>query len=97
MKFLFLYTEIAEYVLACCNELAKHGEVHIIRWPVNKEAPFQFQVNEQIKLYSKTDYNQDQLKQLVGSIHPDVIICSGWIDKDYLNITKSYFKKIPTL
>ncbi len=97
MKFLFLYTEIAEYVLACCNELANHGEVHIVRWPVNKEAPFKFTENKKIKLYSKTDYNHEQLTQLVNSINPDVIVCSGWIDKDYLKITKTYFKKIPTI
>lgn len=97
MTFLFLYTEIAEYVLACCNELTKHGDVHIVRWPVNKEAPFLFQTNEKIKLYPKTDYNQEQLTQLVKSINPDVIVCSGWIDKDYLKITKAYFKKIPTV
>lgn len=97
MKFLFLYTEIAEYVLACCNELAKENEVHIVRWPVNKEAPFQFQINHTLKLYTKTDYNRTQLKQLVNSINPDVIICSGWIDKDYLKITKNYFNKIPTI
>ena len=42
MKFVFLYTEIAEYFLACCKELSKHGQIHIIRWPINKEAPFQF-------------------------------------------------------
>lgn len=97
MKFLFLYTEIAEYTLACCNELAKQGEVHIIRWPVNNEAPFQFKINNNINLYSKSDYNAVQLKQLIENINPDVIICSGWIDKDYLKITKSYFKKIPTI
>ena len=97
MTFLFLYTEIAEYVLACCNELTKHGDVHIVRWPVNKEAPFLFQTNEKIKLYPKTEYNQEQLTQLVKSINPDVIVCSGWIDKDYLKITKAYFKKIPTV
>lgn len=97
MKFLFLYTEIAEYFLACCNQLAAHGEVHIIRWPVNKEAPFQFQENSNLKLYSKSDYDFTQLKQLVDSINPDVIICSGWVDKDYLKITKTYFKKIPTI
>ncbi|MBC7695223.1 MAG: glycosyltransferase family 4 protein [Burkholderiales bacterium] len=97
MKFLFLYTEIAEYFLACCKELAKDGEVHIVRWPVNKEAPFQFHVGEQINIYSKSNYNQDQLKQLVETINPDVIICSGWIDKDYLKITKKYFRKIPTV
>jgi len=97
MQFLFLYTEIAEYFLACCKELSKHGDVHIIRWPVNKEAPFQFQENHSLKIYTKSDYDFTQLKQLVASINPDVIICSGWIDKDYLKITKPYFKKIPTI
>lgn len=97
MKFLFLYTEIAEYFLACCNQLTQHGEVHIIRWPVNKEAPFQFQFSEKLKLYNKNDYNFEQLKQLVSSIAPNVIVCSGWVDKDYLKITRNYFKKIPTV
>lgn len=97
MKFLFLYTEIAEYFLACCKELSKHGEVHIIRWPVNKEAPFQFQFDEKLKLYSKSDYDFEALKKLVSSINPDVIICSGWIDQDYLKITKPYHHKIPTV
>lgn len=97
MKFLFLYTEIAEYFLACCKELSNHGEVHIIRWPINKEAPFKFQENNQLKIYSKSDYDFTQLKQLVANINPDAIICSGWIDKDYLKITKDYFEKIPTI
>lgn len=97
MTFLFLYTEIAEYFLACCKELAKDGDVHVIRWPINKEAPFQFQENHSLKIYSKSDYDVTQLKQLVATINPDVIICSGWIDKDYLKITKKYFKKIPTI
>ncbi len=97
MTFLFLYTEIAEYFLACCKQLSKHGEVHIIRWPVNKEAPFQFQEHQSLKIYSKSDYDFNQLKQLVANINPAVIICSGWIDKDYLKLTKPYFKKIPTI
>lgn len=97
MTFVFLYTEIAEYFLACCNRLAEHGEVHIVRWPVNKEAPFQFSVNPAIRLYSKQDYSLPQLQELVASLKPDVLICSGWIDKDYLKISKAYFKKIPTV
>jgi glycosyltransferase involved in cell wall biosynthesis len=97
MKFLFLYTELAEYVLACCNQLATQGEVHIVRWPVNKEAPFEFSFNQNLKIYNKNDYNFQELQKLVNHIKPDVIICSGWIDKDYLKITKSYFKKIPTI
>ena len=97
MTFLFLYTEIAEYFLACCKQLTAHGDVHIVRWPVNKEAPFQFELTEKLQLYTKSDYTFEQLQHLVETINPDVIICSGWIDKDYLKITKPYFNKIPTV
>ena len=86
MRFLFLYTEIAEYFIACCNQLTEHGDVHIIRWPVNKEAPFNFSENNKLKIYSKTDYDYNGLENLVKEINPRVIICSGWIDKDYLKI-----------
>ena len=97
MKFLFLYTEIAEYFIACCKELEQYGEVHVVRWKVNKEAPFQFQFSEKIKIYNKENYNTQKLNELVKSIDPTVIICSGWLDKDYLKITKTYYKKIPTV
>lgn len=97
MKFLFLYTEIAEYFLACCRELSGHGEVHVVRWDVNKEAPFQFQFSENIKIYNKENYNIKELQELVKTIDPSIIICSGWIDKDYLKITKAYYGKINTV
>ncbi|MGZ4099126.1 MAG: glycosyltransferase family 4 protein, partial [Bacteroidia bacterium] len=97
MNFLFLYTELADYFINCCKILSAHGTVHIIRWPVNKEAPFQFEFPEGIKVYDKDNYKRNQLSQLIQEINPDIIICSGWIDKDYLNIVKSYYKKIPTV
>lgn len=97
MKFVFLYTEIAEYFLACCKELTQHGEVHIIRWPVNKEAPFKFKDSLGITIYDKTNYTPEQLAELVKSINPSVLICSGWIDKLYLKIAKNYYGKIPTI
>lgn len=97
MNFLFLYTELADYFLNCCKHLSTKGTVHIIRWPVNKEAPFKFEHNEFIKIYDKNDYTFCQLKELIKALSPDIIICSGWIDKDYLKLVKPYFKKIPTV
>jgi glycosyltransferase involved in cell wall biosynthesis len=97
MRFLFLYTEIAEYFIACCNQLTEYGDVHIIRWPVNKEAPFQFSENTKLKIYSKTDYDYKGLENLIKEIDPTVIICSGWIDKEYLKLTRKYFEIIPTV
>lgn len=97
MRVLFLYTELADYFIKCCEELVKHCEVAIVRWPVNKEAPFKFAHSQAIQIYNKQDYTFTQLKNLVDTINPDVLVCSGWIDKDYLRLVKPYFKKIPTV
>ena len=97
MTVLFLYTELADYFLKCCDELSKSCDVNIIRWPVNKEAPFEFKYSEKIKIYDKNKYNLKELNDLVAKINPDIIICSGWIDKDYLKLVKPYSKKIPTI
>ncbi len=97
---LFLYTEIAEYFLACCFELSKtHNKVvHIVRLPVNSEAPFQFgDEYVGLKFYERKNYNYNGLRKLVGDIHPGLIFCSGWIDKDYLKICKEFGKHIPTI
>src|SRR4051812_35814922 len=96
MKILFLYTELADYTLACCRQLAKEAEVHIVRWPVNKEAPFKFDFNG-LNIHEKSQMDRDQLMKKVAEIAPDKIVCSGWIDKDYLFVVKKYFKKIPTI
>ncbi len=97
MTVLFLYTELADYFLKCCEQLSLSGSVNIIRWPVNKEAPFEFRYSDQIKIYDKDKYSVPDLEKLVASINPDILICSGWIDKDYLKIARSYFGKIPTV
>lgn len=97
MKVVFLYTELADYFLKCAELLASKHEVHIISWPVNKEAPFVFETNAPISLYSKSDFTFDELKAKVAAIEPNIIVCSGWIDKDYLKIVKPYKGKIPTV
>lgn len=97
MTVLFLYTELADYFLKCCEELSKTASVHIIRWPVNKEAPFNFKIPEGIKVYDKNNFTFAELQTQVAKINPQVLVCSGWVDKDYLKLAKPYFKKIPTV
>jgi glycosyltransferase involved in cell wall biosynthesis len=97
MNVLFLYTELADYFIHCCANLSRQANVHVVRWPVNKEAPFVFEFSENIRIYDKDKYSRDELKKLVAGINPSIIICSGWIDKDYLEVIKPYFKKIPTV
>jgi glycosyltransferase involved in cell wall biosynthesis len=95
----FLYTELAGYFVSCVNELSKQDDItiHIIRWPVNKEAPFNFNFGKKVIVYNRPDYNNEQLYILVKTIKPDLLYCSGWIDKGYLFVCKKFVKKIPVI
>lgn len=98
-RFLFLYTELAEYFLNCARKLhaRNDAEVHIVRWPVNEEAPFEFEIPEDLTLYNKGELSEEDLQELVEGIRPDVILSSGWIDKQYLKLVKEWCEKVPTV
>lgn len=99
-RILFLYTELANYTIVCVQELVKQSgaEVHIIRWPVNNEAPFDFNLTgNNIHLYNRHDYQAATLSQLVNKINPHLIYCSGWVDKGYVKICRTWKKKIPVI
>jgi len=96
-RLLFLYTELAGYFIACIKKLSElyDVEIYIVYWPVNKEAPFQFNFNGNINFIEKNKFSKQELHKKIESISPDFIYCSGWIDKNYLSIAKSFRKKIP--
>lgn len=98
-KVLFLHTELAGYFLACVDALINicDLEVHIVRLPINAEAPFQFNFNEKIKFYDRWNQSDKELIKLCKNISPDFIFCAGWVDKCYLEICQYYYGKIPTL
>ena len=96
-KIVFLYSEVAGYFLASVEALAKKADVLIIRWEVNKEAPFEFVIPKGVEVIVKTDLILSDLAKKIHDFKPDLIVCSGWMDKDYLRIVKSFKKKIPTV
>lgn len=97
-KILFLYTELAEYVLASMEATKAHNvELHIVRWPVNKEAPFEFRNLENATIYDRDSFTDEALITFAKELEPDVILTSGWVDKGYLKVNKQFFKKCPTV
>ena len=70
MKLLVLYEELAAYFIACVSHLAvKHQvEIHIIRKEANQDAPFEFKIIDQIKLYDRDKYNETELQELIQKI-----------------------------
>ncbi len=97
-KILFLYTELAAYFLACIRELKnRNTNVHIVRYAVNKEAPFSFDETGNLHFYDRNNYDEKQLIELAKKIKPDAILCCGWIDRAYLRVAKQWHRKIPTI
>jgi glycosyltransferase involved in cell wall biosynthesis len=88
-KLLFLYTEAAQYTLACLEALAvEHdAEVHLLRWPVNNEAPFSFE-STHVRMHVRDRGNDRALEAMVAALEPDLIVTSGWVDKGYLRICR---------
>lgn len=88
MRILILYRELAGYSLECINKLAHDHEILLIPYPVNDEAPFQFELNSKIKVVSKTETTLSEIE----SFDPEFILCSGWSDKEYLYWVKELNK-----
>lgn len=91
MTFLFLYTELAGYSMECFQEhLLLHPEdtIHVVHYPINPEAPFRFKSSEGVFLYEKTKLGTEDLYELIKNIRPDLILMSGWQDKDYLRLAR---------
>lgn len=98
-KIVFLYTELASYFLSCLDELLLDDnlEVHLVRWPLNSEAPFDFKFNPLLNVYDRKSFKKGELENLIDNIQPDLIYSSGWVDKTYKRICKKYKNLIPVI
>jgi glycosyltransferase involved in cell wall biosynthesis len=97
---LVLYTELAYYTLKCFSELALVYDVkiHILKLPINKSAPFEFEnLHQNITLYDSEEFTLLKLEELYESIKPNLVYCAGWTNKMYLKFCKRNKKKCPIL
>lgn len=100
MKILFLYTEIAGYFLACVEALLRTAsvEVMLVRWPVNVEAPFDFDFPDGITVIDRKTIEENELEAKCIAFSPDVVFVTGWLDKGYLKIAQQLRKQnIPVI
>ena len=97
VKVAFLYSEVAGYFMSCVAELATKAEVLIFRWPVNREAPFNLEKYGHLNVKDRSEFSQEALENVLHNFAPDIIICSGWMDKGYVKAARSFKKKIPVV
>ena len=98
-KVLFFYSELATYFLECALLLKSSGfEVHIVHLEVNSEAPFDFRDKySALNFYKRKHFTLKSLFEFSNQISPDIIFCSGWRDKVFLDVCKIFHSRIPTV
>ena len=65
-------------------------EILVIKFPKNKEAPFEFKTENEIFLYERKQVNSkwDLLNIIRKNFSSVIIWSSGWIDNLYLKVIK---------
>ncbi len=94
MKILYLYAEIMGYNIPVLNILSKKykAEVTVVSW---KKKLTSYKIDfaeENINFHFKEDFEKEALKSFCTSFNPDLVVVSGWMDKDYLEICKAFKK-----
>ena len=91
MRVLILYTELAGYVIGNINLFLKNNpsaELSIIHYPVNPEAPFKIQNLPRTSLLEYNESNKVKIRDLLIEFKPEIVLCSGWGNKFYLELMK---------
>ncbi len=98
-RFVFLYSELAGYVLASLQALASEfgAEIDVVHWPVNPEAPFELPANSNLRLTDRSTLDQEGLNRLLDQASPNAIIVSGWMDRGYVRAVRRWRNRIPVI
>lgn len=97
MRVLILYTELAGYVLGNFKrflDLNPGAELLVVHYPVNPEAPFNFDTYKGAKfiVFDKLKAETQALELL--KFKPDAVLCSGWGNKTYIDWVKALDKRV---
>ena len=98
-RIVFLYSELAGYVLACLDALAREGShgVSVAHWPVNPEAPFRLPDAAPVVLKDRSGMSREQLSAWVAEQSPVALVVSGWMDRDYVAVARRWKPRIPVV
>jgi len=94
MRIAFLYTELADYTIACLRAVKDKRpgvEILVVHFPVNPEAPFQFDFSGIGEFVCIKDFaTYDDFKKKIAAFAPQKIVCCGWVNKWYIRFCAAY-------
>lgn len=91
-RILFLYTELADYTVFALESLSNDAQVFVVHYTINSDAPFHFHLPQHITAKPRNGFTETTLLQWIQHINPDVLVCSGWTDRGYLNAVRRWQK-----
>lgn len=89
---LFLCAEVMGYTMAGIDALVKYynSQVYIVSWDKGKLTPYQPPKSKGTKFYYRSDFNDQDLLNLVKEINPVAIYVSGRMDQGYLKVARNF-------
>lgn len=91
---------MAAYLIACLKHYLnsnKKSQILIVHYPINKEAPFSFNFDGNIDSIEFSLDNLKVIEEKIKQFNPQIILCSGWGNKQYLKWVKKYFNLAETV
>lgn len=100
-RIVVLFSRLSDYMVNTFSKYVESSNNQLFVYkkePINSEAPFMFNLENKKVLYkNENNYNQNELLNEVKAINPDLIICSGWSNRKYLNIVRNLHKQTPCI
>ena len=96
-KALFLCAELSDYFHNCIVTFAETFDIicHVVSL---YESPFELFYHPLIKHFEKNNFNSGTFFTTFSDLKPSIVFTAGWLDSDYLKISKQFRKKnIPVL
>lgn len=83
--------------MACFRALSAAGcRVHLVHWPLNAEAPFKFDFSF-CATHTVRPTSDKSLASFCQQANPDLVLVSGWVDKGYLAVCRSFYRRVSTV
>ncbi|MFD1016343.1 glycosyltransferase family 4 protein [Winogradskyella rapida] len=100
-RVVILFSRLSDYMLKTLETYVATTKNEILIFkidPDKTEAPFQFNLkNDLISFKNENDFNESELLTEIETFDPNVIICSGWWNKKYINVVKHLHKSTPCI
>lgn len=97
-KVVFLMRELSGYFVSCIQNWRKdyQGEVWVVYWPANQEAPFQWMLDANIYWVEKKEFLEITNQEFYWHEVQQIFV-AGWGDQDYNGIVKSHLSVEKTI